>query len=147
MAGSTEGSTHEYDGGRVAVAALLGGGVSAGLNLILYYVAGSIGVPFTARLQGASSPATLLPAAQVVGASIAPALVAALVLFLLDRVTRRAALLFVALAGVGLLASLAGPLTLPDASAGTRLCLALMHVIAAVFITTTLLVRARSRRL
>jgi hypothetical protein len=125
------------------VAALQGGIVAAVLNYGVWLVAHALGVDFIARFEGPDAPTGPLPLPAIGFASVVPAFVAAGVLLLLDRWTRRGAQIFLAVAVVFTLASFASPHLLPDASLGTRLALDAMHVVAAVSIVYALLTRGR----
>jgi hypothetical protein len=82
----------------------------------------------------------------VIVMSVVPAVLAAVVLYVLNRLTRHGLRIFVALPVVLVLLSLAGPLTLPI-DGGTLAALSLMHFGAAAAIVGVLAVLSpRSQR-
>ncbi|KZK16571.1 DUF6069 family protein [Meiothermus taiwanensis] len=123
--------------GKIWWAALLGGGLAAGGNLLVFAIANVLG----ANLQVPSAPGstTLVPltAGQVIWASLIPALFAGGLLAILGRFARNPWPVFLGISGVFLLLSFGGPLNIP-ADTTTKLVLNLMHVVAAVAIVGAL---------
>ena len=135
----------EYEFGRVAQGALIAAGAAACLNLVVYLVAGAAGVTFTGRFNPAA-PETVVALRDVLGASIVWVVPAGAGLLLLnwfmERPSRVSGIVAVSF---GLL-SVAGPLTFPEASLGTKLALAVMHLILTAAIVGAMVVRGRTPR-
>jgi hypothetical protein len=125
------------DTGRLPRAVLLAAVLSAALNLLVFYLAGALGVDFTGPFMGPDAPPTPLSPLQVAITSAVPAVAAGMLLWLLNRFAPRPATIFVAVAAVFGLLSLGGPLSLPIPG-GAQAALALMHAVAGVAITTAL---------
>jgi hypothetical protein len=121
----------EFQFGRVAQGALIAAGAAACLNLVVYLIAGAAGVTFTGRFNPA-----------------APETVVALrdVLLVLNRFMERPSRVFAIVAVSFGLLSVAGPLTFPEASLGTKLALTVMHLILTAVIVGAILVRGRTPR-
>jgi len=119
--------------GRLLLVGLGAGIAAAVVNLLIFAIGGALGVPFVAQM-GADQPPQELNAAMFIAASIAPALGGAVLYGLLGRFTRRPTAIFVAVAAVFALLSLAGPLTMPVPLA-TRLTLSLLHLLTAAVIS------------
>ncbi len=118
-------------------AAPLAGLAAAAGNLAVFGLAkGLLALPLAMPAMG-PNPAAPLGLAQVIIASILPALAAALLLALLGRFSRRPVRLFQIIAGVGLVLSLGAPLTLA-ADLATRLVLLSMHLVASLATTAVL---------
>ena len=79
----------------------------------------------------------------VLGTTVVPALLAAMVFALLGRFTRRPVRNFVVLAALLLVLSFVTPLTVPGAPLSMVLALEVMHVVAAVVIVGGLVTLAR----
>lgn len=127
--------------GRTLLIGLLAG-LAAGLaNLLVYGLGSLFGAPFLVPMGGPGSAAAPLPFFAIVLASAVPALGAALLYWGLGRFTGRATTIFVAIAGLFALLSLAGPLSLPI-DLGTRVWLALMHLVAGAIIVLGLVRQA-----
>lgn len=123
--------------GKVWRAALIGAMLSAVGNLVVWALAGWLGV----NLQIAASPgsSTLVPlqVGPVVLASLLPALPAAALLLILARFLRNPWPVFLGVAGVFLLVSFRGPINLPTDPAN-ELVLSLMHLVSGVAIVGAL---------
>lgn len=132
----------EFIASRLIIAGPLGGAIAAGLNLVLFYAAKAAGVSLTATFQ-AKAPASALPFWMVVVGSIVPALIATEVLLVMNRFLPRPSRLFARIALVSAALSLNFPAALGGADAQTKITLGLMHLIAAISITVTLLRRGR----
>ena len=135
----------EYEFGRVAQGALIAAGAAACLNLVVYLVAGAAGVTFTGRFNPAA-PETVVALRDVLGASIVWVIPAGAGLLLLNRFMERPSRVSgIVAVSFGLL-SVAGPLTFPEASLGTKLALAVMHLILTAAIVGAMVVRGRTPR-
>ena len=128
--------------GTILKAALLGGAIAAVANLALYALARGVGVPFIAKFDP-NAPAGPLPLPLVAVASLVPAVAAGLFFVVLQKLVRPAPKVFLAVAVVFTLLSFGGPMGLAEASAGTKGVLALMHVVAGLAITGSILRRVR----
>jgi hypothetical protein len=128
--------------GRVLASALLGGAVAGALNLAVYAVARLAGVPFVGQFDP-SGPAGPLPVPLVLVSSLVPAIAAGLFYLALRAITARANAAFVALAAIFTLVSFIPPLGIAGASLGTKLALEVMHVVAAIAITGSIVRRNR----
>jgi len=124
--------------GRVALAAVAGGATAAAANTGLFLLLHGLGVDFSIQ-PIPTAPAAPIPIYNFAVASFLPALIAGGLLLLLGRFTTRAATTFVVIACAFCLVSLAGPATVGGASAATRMALMLMHLLAAVVISTALM--------
>jgi hypothetical protein len=122
---------------RVALAALAGGSAAATANIAWFLLMRGLGADFMIQ-PDAAAPAMLVGIPNVVVASFVPALLAGGLLLLLDRFTSNAGRVYVIIASVAALLSLAGPITIGGASAGTRMALAVMHVLTATAISGAL---------
>lgn len=112
----------------------LGAGLAAGVaNLLVYALGRALGAPFLVPMGGPGSAAAPLPLLAIVVACALPGLAAAALYWALGRFTARATTIFLAVAAIFALVSLAGPLTLPI-DLGTRLSLASMHLVAGALI-------------
>ena len=112
------------------------------VNLVIYAIGKwLLGLPFNIVMQGGAAPSPL-PVFMVILMSALPALLAAGVLYGLNRFTRHGLGIFQAVSAVLLLLSLGGPLTLPI-DGGTRAALASMHFAAAAAIVGVLTVLSR----
>ena len=138
--------TRKYDVRRIRVAALAGGTGAAVLNVALYLVTHAAGVEFVGRFQGPDAPAAPLPGFMVALSSIVPSIFAAALLTLLNRLMARPTPVFFGVAGVFLGVSMWGPIAVGDATTGTKVVLAFMHVVAGVAICSALYARARIDR-
>jgi hypothetical protein len=134
----------EYEYGRVAQGALVAAATAACLNLVVYLVARSAGVPFTGRFNP-SAPETVVAWTDVLGASIVWVLPAAAGLLVLNYFMERPSKVFVRVATAFGLLSIAGPFTFPEASIGTKLALTVMHVILTAAIVGAIGFWARTR--
>jgi len=137
-------SRRELDGARLPLAGLAGAGLAAAGNLAVFGVARAAGVSLMGQFDPKAPPAAL-PIAMVVIASVVPALVATAALAVMNRLMRKPARVFAAIAAVFGLLSMGGPATLQGADGATKATLALMHVVAAAAIATALLRGARPK--
>ena len=135
----------EFESGRVAQGALIAAGTAACLNLVVYLVARAAGVTFTGRFSPAA-PETVVALKEVLGASIVWVVPASAGLLLLNRLMERPSKAFVIVAATFGLLSLAGPLTFPEATLGTKVALAAMHLILTAAIVGAIVVRGRTTR-
>jgi Family of unknown function (DUF6069) len=123
---------------RVALAALAGGAAAATANIGVFLISLALGVDFIIQ-PDPSAPAGTITVPSLVGASLLPALLAGGLLMLLGRFTTKARRTFVLIASAVALLSLGGPATVGGASAGTRMALMVMHLLAAAVISGVLL--------
>ena len=135
----------EFEFGRVAQGALIAAGAAACLNLVVYLVAGAAGVTFTGRFNPAA-PETVVALRDVLGASIVWVVPASAGLLVLNRFMERPSRVFTIVAVSFGLLSVAGPLTFPEASLGTKLALTVMHLILTTAIVGAIVVRGRTPR-
>jgi len=135
----------EYEYGRVAQGALVAAATAACLNLVVYLVARSAGVPFTGRFNPAA-PETVVALTDVLAASIVWVIAASAGLLVLNRFMERPfKTLVIGATAFGLL-SVLGPLTFPESTPGTKLALALTHLILTAAIVGAIVVWGSSRR-
>lgn len=121
--------------GRTLLVGLVAGIVAGIANMIFYFLTRAIfSLPYLVPVGDPSSTPVPLPLAAIVIASVVPALLAAIFYWALGRFTSRATTIFTVVAVLFTLLSLAAPLTLPI-DQGTRVALAVMHIIAAPIIT------------
>ncbi len=139
------GGEREFEFGRVAQGALIAAGIAACLNLVVYFVARAAGVTFTGRFYP-TAPQTVVALKDVLGASTVWVVPAAAGLLLLNRFMERPAKAFVIAAATFGLLSVAGPLTFPEASMGTKLALAVMHLVLTAAIVGAIAIRGRTPR-
>ena len=125
---------------------LRGAALASVVNVAIYYLGRALfNLPFAIPMQTGAEPSPL-PVIMVVVASTVPALLAAVVLYILNRLSRHGLRIFVALSVVLALLSLVGPLSLPI-DGGTIAALSLMHFGAAAAIVGVLaMLSARSQR-
>ncbi len=120
--------------GQTIIAGLIGGGIAAVINAILSFIA----PPLTAtQVGGVVGPVTVGP---IIGASIMPAIFAAILLWLLRRYTGNGTRIFQIIAVIFLLVSFASPFA-AAASTGIALWLNVMHLIAGASIIWSLTLR------
>lgn len=118
--------------GRLLLVGLVAGLVAAVVDVIIFFIGSSLGVPFIISMgPGQEQTLNALP---FIATSVIPALLAAVFYGLLGRLTKRATTIFVVVAVVFALLSLSGPLLMPVAQS-TRLVLALLHLVTAAIIT------------
>jgi hypothetical protein len=141
----TVGGEREFEFGRVAQGALIAAGIAACLNFVVYFVARAAGVAFTGRFTPAA-PETVVALKDVVGASVVWVVPAAAGLLILNRFIERPAKAFAIVAATFGLLSVAGPLTFPEASLGTKLALIVMHLILTAAIVGAIVIRGRTPR-
>ena len=116
---------------------------AAAANVLVYLVATAMrAIPSDFVIPGPGTPLTL---GMVVGSTVVPALVAGIVLGLLERFTKRPVRNFVVLSGVLLVLSFVTPLTIPGAPFSMVVAMELMHVVAAVVIVVGLTALTRRR--
>ncbi|MDQ3035629.1 MAG: DUF6069 family protein [Myxococcota bacterium] len=131
-------SSSGFDVGRVLWAAPLTGAIAAIGNVLVYVLAGAVGLELGLAPEPGATIAPL-PIGPVIGASIVPAILGGIVFALLTRFTRQGPRIFVGLAIAFTLVSMFPVATVPTDGTATRVVLALMHVIAAAAITLGLL--------
>lgn len=134
----------ELDGSRILRAGLTGAAVAAAGNLVVFALAHAAGASLVAQFDP-KAPATALPVAMVIIASVVPAVAATGVLALMNRLLRRPSRAFAMIAIAFGLFSMGGPATLAGADAATKATLGAMHVVAALAIAVALLRGARRR--
>lgn len=121
--------------GSVLKAGLIGGITAAGLNVIVLLLAGVFGIVLNVMAgPPPNQQAMTLTAVPVILLSIMPAIIGALLFFLLTRISAKAATIFTVIAVVIVLLSLLPVLGQPLSAAG-MITLTLMHFIAAGVIT------------
>lgn len=120
--------------GRLLGAGAVGGSVAAIVNSVLLLIGKASGVRFMAPLGGPDMPAQAIGLTQVILFSLVPGIVAALLLALLGRFSRRPYRWFLIIAVVFLLLSWIPDWTLAMDSVETRLLLSSMHLITAASI-------------
>jgi hypothetical protein len=130
--------------GRILLAGLAGGALAAAVNTALLLIGKAAGVAFLAPVNGPTAPLVALQPLNVIMLSLIPALIAALLLTGLARLTRHPQLIFQAVAGAFLLFSLIPDWALPMDSLATRILLSLMHLVAAALIVGALLRAGKS---
>ena len=131
--------------GRVVLAALLVAICAALANVVVFTLERDLlGVSFVFPYQGTGSPAMPLPISFVIVASALPAIAAALLLAILDRLTRRALRIFMIVGLIFLLMSFGGPLSI-SAGLSTKVALGVMHVVAAAIIIGGLAVLSQAK--
>ncbi len=130
---------------KIFTAALLAGLATAALNLTVFAIARWLGVAFEGQFQP-GAPTTVLPFPLVVISSVLPALVAAAVYLLLRSFFSAATTIFVGLAAVFTMVSFAAPFGIEGASFATKLALNVMHLVAAVVITASIVRASRVRK-
>ncbi|MGE0542330.1 MAG: DUF6069 family protein [Dehalococcoidia bacterium] len=118
---------------------LIGGLVTAAVaavaNLVVFMIAkGPLDISFVIAYRGPDTTPESLPPALVAITSAVPALIAALLLWVLGHTIRRPLFVFQIVSAIALLLSLAGPFTLEDVSASTRVALLVMHLLAGAII-------------
>ncbi|HEU5101110.1 MAG TPA: DUF6069 family protein [Roseiflexaceae bacterium] len=133
---STAVSTERVSLGRLWWASLLAGLGAAVVNVVVYYIVSAAGaIPQTVLIPGMNLPVTVFP---VILNSIVPAILAGIVLALLNRFTRRPVRIFRIVAAILLVLSFANPLTIPGAPLSMILALDFMHIVAAAIIVGVL---------
>jgi hypothetical protein len=128
--------------GKLLSAAAIGGVVAAVINLALFFILPAL---LNTTLRVRTPQATELepmPFIAVIMASIVPAFVGAGLLWLLNRFTPRPVTIFIAIAVIVVVLSLAAPFQL-GVSTTEAIILVLMHIVAGTTITYFLTTRAR----
>ena len=120
--------------GSTIIAGLIGGGIAAVLNAIVFFIAPTL---TATQSDGSIGPVTLIP---IIFASIIPSIFAAIVLWLLRRFTGNGTRIFQIVAVVLLLLSFFSPFA-AAATTGIALWLNLMHLIAGSAIIWSLTMR------
>jgi hypothetical protein len=122
--------------GRLLWASPLAGLAAAAANVVIYLIVSAAGaIPETVLVPGVNQPITVPP---VILNSFVPAILAGVLLALLNRFTRRPIRLFRIIAVVVLLLSFLNPFTIPGAPMAMILALNFMHVVAAAIIVGVL---------
>ena len=135
-ANSTANQTERIDLGRLWWASLLAGLGAVVANVLVYFIVSAAGaIPSSVLIPGLNQPITVV---LVIINSFIPALLAGVLLALLNRFTRRPVRSFRIIAAVLLVISFVNPLTIPGAPLTMILALDLMHVIAAAIIVGVL---------
>ena len=135
-ANSTAIPTERIALGRLWWASLLAGIGAIVANVLIYFIASAAGaIPQSVLIPGMNQPITVV---LVILNSFVPAILAAVLLALLNRFTRRPVRIFRIIAAVLLVLSFANPLTLPGAPLAMILALDLMHIVAAAIIVGVL---------
>jgi len=135
-ANSTAIPTERIALGRLWWASLLAGIAAIVANVVVYFIASAAGaIPQSVLIPGMNQPITVV---LVILNSFVPAILAAVLLALLNRFTRRPVRIFRIIAAVLLVLSFANPLTLPGAPLAMILALDLMHIVAAAIIVGVL---------
>lgn len=129
--------------GKVLGGALLGGVVAGVINLLLAVGASAAGAPLIGSVNGPGTEAVAIPILMPFLSSVLPAFGAWVVWALLNKLTKAPESIFVGVAVVFGLLSMAGPAMLENASGGTKGILSLMHVVAGLGISAGLLRAAR----
>jgi hypothetical protein len=120
--------------GPVMKGAALGGLLAAIGNYVVYGVSLAAGVDFLGKYQGPDSAVGGVPVPMIGVSSFVPALVGGLLFFGLSKLTGKARAVFAAIAAVFTVLSFGGPAGIAGASAGTKVALSVMHVVAAVLV-------------
>ena len=136
MATATAGAdTHrELTTGGIWKGAFLGAAAGAVANVLIYVVASAAGASMIAEFQKGSPPIAM-PFPPVVIASFVPAIFAALVAMLVNRLSASAGKVYLIVGAVVTLLSMGGPANLGQAGVGLKVALALMHVASGIAIT------------
>jgi hypothetical protein len=135
-ANSTAAPTERITLRRLWWASLLAGVAAAAVNLVVYFIASAAGaIPQTVLIPGMNQPVTFVP---VILNSFVPAILAGVLLALLNRFTRRPVRIFRIVAAVLLVLSFANPLTIPGAPLSMILALDFIHIVAAAVIVGVL---------
>lgn len=127
-------NTEQNPLGNTIVAGLIGGGIAAVINAIIFFIAPALTATQT---DGTVGPVTLAP---IIFASIIPSIFAAILLWLLRRFTGNGTRIFQIVAVIFLLVSFVSPFT-AAASTGIALWLNLMHLVAGSTIIWSLTMR------
>ena len=134
----------EFESGRVAQGALIAAGIAACLNVAIYLIARAAGVTFTGRFSPTALE-TVVALGDVLGASIVWVVPASVGLLGFNRYVARPSRVFVRAASAFGLLSVAGPLTFPQATPGTKLALTAMHLVLTAAIVGAIGLWARTR--
>src|SRR5262245_12411912 len=132
-------ATERIDLGRLWWASLLAGLGATAANVVVYFIAAAAGaIPPTVLVPTMNNPPAPLTVLPVMFNSFVPALVAGVLLALLNRFVRRPVQVFRIVAAVVLLVSFANPLTIPAVPLAMIIALDLMHIVAAAIIVGVL---------
>ena len=112
-------------------AAAIAGIISAVLNTVVFFIARAADAVNDSIIIRDGRPLMLVA---VVISSIVPAFVAALLLFVLGKFTKKALTIFTWVSIVFLAVSMMGPFSTPGLPTGMRITLAVMHIVPAVVI-------------
>jgi Family of unknown function (DUF6069) len=137
------GTVREFAAKKVFLAGTRGGALAAVTNIAIYFAARAAGVPMIGKFDP-NLAASVLPAPLPAIASLVPALVGSAVLLGMNAVFTRPSKWFVPTAVIFTVLSMGGPLSVGEASAATKGVLMLMHVVAAIFITRSLVKRGKA---
>ena len=134
--GSRAGGERVAGLGRLLAYGAVAGVVAAVLNAVVYLVASFVGaIPQSVEIPNTGGP---LPLGAVVGFSFVPAVLAAGLLAILGRFTRRPFRVFTIIAVALFVVSLYTPFSIPGAPVAMILALEIMHAVAAVVIVGVL---------
>ena len=122
--------------GRLLAYGAVAGAIAAILNAVVYLVASAVGaIPQSVEIPNTGGP---LPLGAVVGFSFVPAILAAGLLAILGRFTRRPFRVFTIIAVALFVVSLYTPFSIPGAPVAMILALEIMHAVAAMVIVGVL---------
>ena len=112
---------------KLAIDGILAGLIAGVINVIIYFVAKSMGGISDAVLLPGGDPLMLVP---VILSSVLPGLLAGLLLFGIFKFFSNPVRIFSITACIFLVVSMAGPLVTPGLPTGMRITLSLMHLAA-----------------
>jgi len=140
---ATSPSKHQMKMSRLWTEGAVGWATGFVASLVIWGVAGLLDVDIQVPAGPGSETLEALTLVPILFATLVPALAAVLLLWLLQRFTARAALVFLVITGGVALVSLTFPFGL-DIASGAQVALASMHVVTAVGIIGALSWAARS---
>lgn len=113
----------------IMLSSLIAGGISIVLNGIVYYAGKSAGAfPETVLLQEGGTPLTIIP---VLISSMAPSIVAGLVMGLINRFSKKPMMVFTIITAILLPLSFINPFMIPQVPLAMAILLNVMHVVVA----------------
>ncbi len=111
-------------------------------NLIVFYLAGALGVNFSGPFMGPDAPPSQLSLVEIIGATVVPAIAGGVFLWILNRFTAQPIRFFIIAAIIFGVLSLGGPLMLP-VDGSVKVSLLLMHIITGTLIVGMLIRQTR----
>ena len=108
----------------------MGAGIAAGINFLIFFISKGVGISYTVPPRMTEQEPIDLTATGIILSSAVPAMVATILLMILNHYSKKPLQFFVIIAVIVLLLSFA-PVFMVDVSVNTKVMLGIMHLVAA----------------